>query len=370
MAEVGFDGVWKEYDSDSVAVKDLTIHVETGEFVVLVGPSGCGKTTSLRMLAGLEEITEGTISIDGVVVNDLPPKARGIGMVFQSYALYPHMNVERNLSFGLRMQKGSERLEKKEIDSRVSDAAELLGLTEYLDRLPKNLSGGQRQRVALGRALVRQPEVLLMDEPLSNLDAKLRNQMRIELRRLHEELGTTTIYVTHDQVEAMTLADRIVIMNEGRMQQFSTPLEAYHRPSNTFVASFLGTPPMNLVEGSMSDGVFIATDANARGEPFTMKMPSHHSSYEGRCTLGFRPENTALKIGDEDGKFKIAGFESLGSETIVHLDHGDIRISAVWHRPGPEANRQIMDRTSNVGVQINESDVRLFDSEGNAVNEA
>ena len=367
---MGFDGVWKEYDSDSVAVKDLTIHVETGEFVVLVGPSGCGKTTSLRMLAGLEEITEGTISIDGVVVNNLPPKARGIGMVFQSYALYPHMNVGRNLSFGLRMQKGAERLDKEEIDSRVSDAAELLGLTEYLDRLPKNLSGGQRQRVALGRALVRQPEVLLMDEPLSNLDAKLRNQMRIELRRLHEELGTTTIYVTHDQVEAMTLADRIVIMNEGRMQQFSTPLEAYHHPSNTFVASFLGTPPMNLVEGNMSDGVFLAKGADAGEKPFTMKMPSHYSSYEGECTLGFRPENTALKIGDKDGNFKIAGFESLGSETIVHLDHGSIRISAVWHRPGPEANRQIMDRTSNVGVEVDESDIRLFDSEGNAVNEA
>ena len=200
----------------------------------------------------MEEITEGTITIDGVVVNNLPPKARGIGMVFQSYALYPHMSVQKNLSFGLRMQKGEGRLGKTEIDNRVSEAADLLGLTEYLDRLPKNLSGGQRQRVALGRALVRQPSVLLMDEPLSNLDAKLRNQMRIELRRLHEELGTTTIYVTHDQVEAMTLADRLVIMNEGRAQQFSTPLEAYHNPSNTFVASFLGTPPMNLIEGVAS----------------------------------------------------------------------------------------------------------------------
>ena len=273
MAGVGFDGVWKEYDSDSVAVKDLTIQVESGEFVVLVGPSGCGKTTSLRMLAGLEEITEGTIEIDGVVVNNLPPKARGIGMVFQSYALYPHMSVEKNLSFGLRMQKERGRLGKSEVDQRVSEAAELLGLSEYLDRLPKNLSGGQRQRVALGRALVRRPSVLLMDEPLSNLDAKLRNQMRIELRRLHEELGTTTIYVTHDQVEAMTLADRLVIMNEGRAQQFSTPLEAYHNPSNTFVASFLGTPPMNLVEGTASNGVFTYAGPSGEKDPLTRDLP-------------------------------------------------------------------------------------------------
>lgn len=367
MAGVGFDGVWKEYDSDSVAVKDLTIQVESGEFVVLVGPSGCGKTTSLRMLAGLEEITEGTIEIDGVVVNNLPPKARGIGMVFQSYALYPHMSVEKNLSFGLRMQKGEGRLGKSEVDQRVSEAAELLGLSEYLDRLPKNLSGGQRQRVALGRALVRRPSVLLMDEPLSNLDAKLRNQMRIELRRLHEELGTTTIYVTHDQVEAMTLADRLVIMNEGRAQQFSTPLEAYHNPSNTFVASFLGTPPMNLVEGTASNGVFTYAGPSGEKDSLTRDLPQRYSTYEGRCTLGFRPENTGLKIGEEGGKFTIAGFESLGSETVVHLDHGNLRISAVWHRPGPEANHQITNRSTPVKVVVEDQDIRLFDDTGAAV---
>lgn len=367
MAGVGFDGVWKEYDSESIAVKDLTIEVESGEFVVLVGPSGCGKTTSLRMLAGLEEITEGTITIDGVVVNNLPPKARGIGMVFQSYALYPHMSVQKNLSFGLRMQKGEGRLGKTEIDNRVSEAADLLGLTEYLDRLPKNLSGGQRQRVALGRALVRQPSVLLMDEPLSNLDAKLRNQMRIELRRLHEELGTTTIYVTHDQVEAMTLADRLVIMNEGRAQQFSTPLEAYHNPSNTFVASFLGTPPMNLIEGVASGGVFTYSGQTDGNPPLTRELPDRYSGYEGQCTLGFRPENTGLKIGEEGGKFNIAGFESLGSETVVHLDHGELRISAVWHRPGPEANHQITNRKTSVKVVVEEPDIRLFDENGIAV---
>lgn len=367
MAGVGFEGVWKEYDSESIAVKDLTIEVESGEFVVLVGPSGCGKTTSLRMLAGLEEITEGTITIDGVVVNNLPPKARGIGMVFQSYALYPHMSVQKNLSFGLRMQKGEGRLGKNEIDNRVSEAADLLGLTEYLDRLPKNLSGGQRQRVALGRALVRQPSVLLMDEPLSNLDAKLRNQMRIELRRLHEELGTTTIYVTHDQVEAMTLADRLVIMNDGRAQQYSTPLEAYHNPSNTFVASFLGTPPMNLIEGVASKGIFTYSGQTDGIAPLTRELPVRYSGYEGKCTLGFRPENTGLKIGEEGGKFNIAGFESLGSETVVHLDHGELRISAVWHRPGPEANHQITNRKTSVKVTVEESDIRLFDENGVAV---
>ena len=368
MADVAFNDVWKEYDSDSIAVKDLTIHVDSGEFVVLVGPSGCGKTTSLRMLAGLEEITEGEISIDGVKVNDLPLKARGVGMVFQSYALYPHMDVERNLSFGLRMQKGPDRITKDEIDGRVSMAADLLGLTEYLDRLPKNLSGGQRQRVALGRALVRRPNVLLMDEPLSNLDAKLRNQMRIELRRIHEELGTTTIYVTHDQVEAMTLADRIVIMNEGRMQQFSSPLEAYHHPANTFVASFLGTPPMNLIKGSSDGGNFRSLDEDSNQVVFEVKLPTHYASYEGECTLGFRPENTGLDIVNKMGVFKSAGFESLGSETIVHLESGPIRISAVWHRPGPEENRKIMESSGGISVNIEDKDIRLFDSEGNAVN--
>jgi multiple sugar transport system ATP-binding protein len=239
MVEVRFEGVTKRYDDGTEAVIDLDLTVNDGEFLVLVGPSGCGKSTSLRMLAGLEDVTEGKILIDGNVVNDLPPGARDVGMVFQSYALYPHMTVSDNLSFGLRMQKGEARLSDSEIAIRVTEAAELLGLSEHLAKKPKELSGGQRQRVALGRALVRRPKVLLMDEPLSNLDAELRNQMRTEIRRLHDELGTTTVYVTHDQIEAMTLADRIAIMNEGVLQQHAPPLTAYNQPANDFVKGFL-----------------------------------------------------------------------------------------------------------------------------------
>ena len=239
MVEVRFEGVTKRYDDGTEAVIDLDLTVNDGEFLVLVGPSGCGKSTSLRMLAGLEDVTEGKILIDGNVVNDLPPGARDVGMVFQSYALYPHMTVSDNLSFGLRMQKGEARLSDSEIAIRVNEAAELLGLSEHLAKKPKELSGGQRQRVALGRALVRRPKVLLMDEPLSNLDAELRNQMRTEIRRLHDELGTTTVYVTHDQIEAMTLADRIAIMNDGVLQQHAPPLTAYNQPANDFVKGFL-----------------------------------------------------------------------------------------------------------------------------------
>ena len=239
MVEVRFEGVTKRYDDGTEAVIDLDLTVNDGEFLVLVGPSGCGKSTSLRMLAGLEDVTEGKILIDGNVVNDLPPGARDVGMVFQSYALYPHMTVSDNLSFGLMMQKGEARLSDSEIAIRVTEAAELLGLSEHLAKKPKELSGGQRQRVALGRALVRRPKVLLMDEPLSNLDAELRNQMRTEIRRLHDELGTTTVYVTHDQIEAMTLADRIAIMNEGVLQQHAPPLTAYNQPANDFVRGFL-----------------------------------------------------------------------------------------------------------------------------------
>ncbi|HHZ74719.1 MAG TPA: ABC transporter ATP-binding protein [Candidatus Poseidoniales archaeon] len=239
MVEVKFENVTKKYDDGTVAVNKLNLTVHDGEFLVLVGPSGCGKSTSLRMLAGLEDVTEGQITIDGNVVNDLAPGARDVGMVFQGYALYPHMTVSENLSFGLRMAKGDDKLSKDEIQVRIDDAASLLGLTEQLDKKPKELSGGQRQRVALGRALVRRPKVLLMDEPLSNLDADLRNQMRTEIRRLHDELGTTTVYVTHDQIEAMTLADRIAIMDGGELQQHAPPLTAYNEPANDFVKGFL-----------------------------------------------------------------------------------------------------------------------------------
>tara|TARA_B110000003_G_C16587558_1_gene510478 strand:- start:521 stop:1288 length:768 start_codon:yes stop_codon:yes gene_type:complete len=248
MVNVKFNSVSKKYDDGFEAVKDLNLEVKDGEFLVLLGPSGCGKSTTLRMLAGLEEVTSGEIQIADVTVNNLPPGARDLGMVFQSYALYPHMTIADNLSFGLRMAKGDAKLSGDEIKSRVQEAAEMLDLTEHLDKKPKELSGGQRQRVALGRALVRRPKVLLMDEPLSNLDAELRHQMRTEIRKLHDELGTTTIYVTHDQIEAMTLADRIVILDKGVLQQHDEPMNTYHNPANEFVQSFLCNHIDDLVQ--------------------------------------------------------------------------------------------------------------------------
>lgn len=252
MVNVEFNGVHKQFDDGFTAVQNLSLEIKDKEFLVLLGPSGCGKSTTLRMLAGLEDVTDGKITIDGMTVNHLPAGARGLGMVFQSYALYPHMTIRDNLSFGLRMMKGSDKLDDDEIQSRVNQIADLLDLGQHLQKKPKELSGGQRQRVALGRALVRRPKVLLMDEPLSNLDAELRHQMRNEIRRLHDELGTTTIYVTHDQIEAMTLADRIAILNNGELQQHCAPLEAYHNPANNFVRSFLCKHIDDLVQTANS----------------------------------------------------------------------------------------------------------------------
>ena len=252
MVNVEFNGVHKQFDDGFTAVQNLSLEIKDKEFLVLLGPSGCGKSTTLRMLAGLEDVTDGKIIIDVMTVNHLPAGARGLGMVFQSYALYPHMTIRDNLSFGLRMMKGSDKLDDDEIQSRVNEIADLLDLGQHLQKKPKELSGGQRQRVALGRALVRRPKVLLMDEPLSNLDAELRHQMRNEIRRLHDELGTTTIYVTHDQIEAMTLADRIAILNNGELQQHCAPLEAYHNPANDFVRSFLCKHIDDLVQTANS----------------------------------------------------------------------------------------------------------------------
>src|SRR6266498_1204455 len=246
MAEVAFNEVDKVYGADVHAVKDLTLEAHDGEFLVLVGPSGCGKTTALRMVAGLEDITDGTISIGGRVVNDLTPKERDIAMVFQNYALYPHLSVAENIGFGLRLRKTP----KKEVDERIEWAARMLGLSPYLHRRPKELSGGQRQRVAMGRAIVRKPQVFLMDEPLSNLDAKLRVQMRAEIARIQHDVGVTTIYVTHDQVEAMTMGDRVAVMRKGELQQMAEPQKLYDSPKNLFVASFIGSPAMNIVEAT------------------------------------------------------------------------------------------------------------------------
>jgi multiple sugar transport system ATP-binding protein len=243
MADLSLDQVVKRYGHVEV-VHGIDLHIQDGEFLVLVGPSGCGKSTTLRMIAGLESLTSGTIRIGGRVVNTLEPKDRNIAMVFQNYALYPHMSVYRNIAFGLY----AARLPKPEIDAKVRKAADLLGLLPLLERRPNELSGGQRQRVAMGRAIVRDPSVFLFDEPLSNLDAQLRGQMRTEIKRLHQSIGTTIVYVTHDQVEAMTLADRIVIMRDGRIEQVGTPLDVFHQPASTFVAGFIGTPTMNLLE--------------------------------------------------------------------------------------------------------------------------
>src|SRR5271154_3099840 len=251
MAQVTLRKVIKKYD-DTLAVRGIDLDIADKEFIVLVGPSGCGKSTTLRMIAGLEEITGGDIAIGGDVVNDVPPKDRDIAMVFQNYALYPHMNVYENMSFGLKLK----RTPKDEIDRRVKQAAQILDITELLDRKPKQLSGGQRQRVAMGRAIVRDPKVFLFDEPLSNLDAKLRVQMRTEIKALHQRLKTTTIYVTHDQIEAMTMADKIVVMHDGRVEQIGTPLELYDRPANIFVAGFIGSPAMNFIPGVVGDGGF------------------------------------------------------------------------------------------------------------------
>ncbi len=239
MVEVNFESVSKRFEDGFTAVKNLNLKIRDGEFLVLLGPSGCGKSTTLRMLAGLEDVSTGSIYIGDAKVNDLPPGARGLGMVFQSYALYPHMSVEDNLSFGLKMMKGENRKSDEEISNLIVETATMLGLSEELQKKPKQLSGGQRQRVALGRALIKRPRVLLMDEPLSNLDAELRQQMRTEIRRLHDDLGMTTVYVTHDQIEAMTLADRIAILNEGELQQHGPPMEVYRNPQNQFIEGFL-----------------------------------------------------------------------------------------------------------------------------------
>ena len=248
MAEIVLDAVSKEYGDGTLAVSDLNLDIEDGEFVVLVGPSGCGKTTALRMIAGLEAISGGTLSIDDRVVNGVPPKERDIAMVFQNYALYPHMSVYDNMAFGLKLRK----LPKEEIDRRVREAADILGLEDLLQRKPKALSGGQRQRVAMGRAIVREPKAFLMDEPLSNLDAKLRVQMRTEIARIQHELNVTTIYVTHDQVEAMTMGDRVAVIRKGKLQQVDTPQRLYDHPVNLFVAGFIGSPAMNMVEATLS----------------------------------------------------------------------------------------------------------------------
>ncbi len=314
MAAVTFDAVRKVYDNGRVAVAGASFEIASGELVVLVGPSGCGKSTLLRMIAGLEAISAGELSIAGRRVNDVAPRDRDIAMVFQSYALYPHMTVAENLSFGLRLA-GAPRAE---IDRRVADAARVLGLDALLARRPAELSGGQRQRVALGRALVRQPKVFLLDEPLSNLDAKLRAATRVEIARLHRQVGATMVYVTHDQVEAMTLGHRIVVMSDGVIQQVDTPLNLYARPANVFVAEFLGSPGMNLLRGQVDpDGTALVLDDGSR---FVLGDVVPATAGE-RLVVGVRPEDLRLQALDGDASIEavLDLAEPVGNETFLNL---------------------------------------------------
>ena len=311
----------KIYDKNVVAVDSFNLDIADKEFVVLVGPSGCGKSTTLRMVAGLEEISEGELYIEDRLVNAVPPKDRDIAMVFQNYALYPHMSVYENLAFALKLRKEK----KDEIDRKVMQAADILGITELLKRKPKALSGGQRQRVAIGRAIVREPKVFLMDEPLSNLDAKLRNQMRAELIKLRERIDTTFIYVTHDQVEAMTLGDRIVIMKDGFIQQIGTPQDVFNRPANKFVAGFIGTPQMNFFPAELllsgSDYMVRAAGAQIQLPSDKQKILKKNNQTPGQVLLGIRPEHMALTADSDSDvvKAKVDVSEMMGSEIYLHL---------------------------------------------------
>ncbi|MGB9698576.1 MAG: ABC transporter ATP-binding protein [Thermodesulfobacteriota bacterium] len=355
MAKVVMEKLNKHF-GEVKAVVDLDLEIPDKEFVVLVGPSGCGKTTTLRMVAGLEEITSGNIYIDDKVVNHLPPKDRDIAMVFQNYALYPHMTVYQNMAFGLTLRK----FPKEEIERRVKEAAEILNISELLDRKPKALSGGQRQRVAVGRAIVRKPKVFLFDEPLSNLDAKLRVQMRVELKKLHERLQTTIIYVTHDQVEAMTMGDRIVVMKDGVKQQVGAPLELYFHPANKFVAGFIGSPAMNFVEGELvAEGghTFFETKG------IKIRIPEDKASKlkdypEKRVIFGIRPEDlpeVPCPIAGETIEVVVEVMEPLGSEVFLDVKAGDHSLIA-RAEPNTKAKPHV-----NLCLKPNLENMHLFD---------
>ena len=322
MSEVILKNVCKIYDGGNKVVTDANFKVEDKEFVVLVGPSGCGKTTTLRMIAGLEEISSGEIFIDGKLVNNLPPKDRDIAMVFQNYALYPHMSVYENMAFGLKLKK----VDKKEIDVRVKEAAKILSLEEYLNRKPKALSGGQRQRVAVGRAIVRKPKVFLFDEPLSNLDAKLRVQMRTEISKLHKQLGATMIYVTHDQTEAMTMGDRIVIMKDGIVNQVDTPLNLYKKPVNQFVAGFIGSPAMNFLSGTISEksDLTFTSDKSELTFNFSSEQKNYLNDYIGQeVVIGIRPEDIFIEKTNSksiEQECRLDVIEPMGNETFIYFE--------------------------------------------------
>lgn len=364
MAKVTLKGVTKRY-GDVVAVKGIDLEIKDKEFLVLVGPSGCGKSTTLRMVAGLEEISDGTVEIGDTVVNDIPPKDRDIAMVFQNYALYPHMDVYNNMAFGLKLRK----FPKEEIDRRVKEAAGILGIENLLDRRPKQLSGGQRQRVALGRAIVREPKVFLMDEPLSNLDAKLRVQMRAELSKLHDRLQTTVIYVTHDQTEAMTMGDRIVVLKDGIIQQVDDPLTLYNKPVNMFVAGFIGSPAMNFVNAKV---VKEGEDLFVDGGVFKLKIPaskvqefSKIKNYIGKeIVVGIRPEDISdATVSDfavtSENSFTspVEVVEPMGSEIYLYLTVGK---NSVVARVDAGSKAKVGD---SLKVAINTNKIHAFDAE-------
>ncbi len=361
MATVTFDHVSKKY-GEVLAVNDLNLAIEDGEFMVLVGPSGCGKTTSLRMIAGLEEITEGTLRIGDKVVNDVAPKDRDIAMVFQSYALYPHMTVRDNLAFGLKLRK----VPKPEIERRVKEAADTIQLSNLLDRKPKELSGGQRQRVALGRAIVREPAVFLMDEPLSNLDAKLRVQTRAEIARLHQRLGTTMVYVTHDQVEAMTMGTRIAVMSDGLLQQVGRPQELYDHPVNRFVAGFIGSPAMNFVTVTASGtGDAAVLTGSGMSIPLPPRLRAAADSVHGKTLIaGFRPEHLDIgEAGLNQAAFRATAdvVEYLGNDELLHLSLEGHDLVAVV------SSANVVHPGDTVSLNLSLDKLHLFDADSGDV---
>lgn len=359
MSEVVLKGIKKVYDNKVTAVHDVNLTIKDKEFIVLVGPSGCGKSTALRMVAGLEDITEGELYIDGNLMNDIVPKDRDIAMVFQNYALYPHMTVRDNMAFALKLR----RTPKAEIEAKVNEVAEILGITQYLDRRPKALSGGQRQRVAIGRAMVRNPKVFLMDEPLSNLDAKLRNEMRAEIIKLRQRIDTTFMYVTHDQTEAMTLADRIVIMKDGYVHQIGTPMELFNCPVNLFVAGFIGMPVMNFFKGSkllLEDGVYYA---EIHGVKFKLS-DFQQSALKSRdqkptiITAGVRPQHITVGSGNLSAKIEVS--EMMGTEYNIHASCGDDEVVMVIPTVGLDAD---VSMGTEVKFDIAPDLIQLFDED-------
>ncbi len=357
MAGLELKKVCKRYPNGFEAVKDFNLKVEDKEFIIFVGPSGCGKSTTLRMIAGLEEISDGELSIDGKVVNDVEPKDRDIAMVFQNYALYPHMTVYDNMAFGLKLRK----VPKDEIDKKVHEAAKILDLEKLLDRKPKALSGGQRQRVAMGRAIVRNPKVFLMDEPLSNLDAKLRVQMRSEISGLHHRLGATIIYVTHDQTEAMTLGTRIVVLKDGVIQQVDSPMTLYNEPNNLFVAGFIGSPQMNFVDATVSVS---GNTASLKFGEYSVQLPAEKSKkiidggYQDKTViLGIRPEHISDKGGGCDVNVEITGYELLGAEVLLYFSLAGANMTAKVES-GTKARMG-----DKVTLSLNPDRIHVFDKE-------